>query len=99
MKISLVSNSYVSIVELAFLGLQFGALTYMLFFPQTFPLYQVYCSLVATNFASLFLNMNQICHSTERKLSDYFSAFVQLVSMTSLVVLTFAVYEIQLRAA
>lgn len=95
----MVSTTYRNIAELTFLTLQGAALLYVSFFPITFPIYKAYLVLGTTNFLSLYMNLHLTCSTTNIPLKNYIQSYVKLISTASLLLLLFAFYEVQLRAA
>jgi len=96
--INLIETSWQGIAELAFIATQFAAFIYILAFPITFPLYKAYAVISALNFVSLFLNISSISKAASISSRVYINAYARLVSTISIVVLLFALYEIQITA-
>ena len=97
-ELSLISSSWKNVAELFLIGIQFAAFAYALTFPLPFPIYKVYLVLASLNFGSLFINVYGICKSAKVPLRPYISSYFRLISTTSLLILLFAVYEIQIAA-
>lgn len=95
----MISTTYRNLAELSFLAIQGGALMYVTFFPMTFPVYKAYLVLGTTNFLSLYMSLKMTCSSTNIPLRNYIQSYVKLISTASLLLLLFAFYEIQFKAA
>jgi hypothetical protein len=81
-----------------FISSQFAAFIYVLTFPLAFPVYKAYTGIAVLNYVSLFLNILSLGRATSLSIRSFSSAYVKLISTISMMILLFAVYEIQIIA-
>jgi hypothetical protein len=97
--ISLISTTWRNIAELSFLALQYSVLIYCISFGSPIALYKLYILLGSTSICSLLLNLHVVLRATGVPSKIYLVNLMRIVSLTSLLVLIFAVYHIQITAA
>ncbi len=97
--ISLISTTWRNIAELSFLAMQYSALIYCISFGSPIALYKLYILLGSTSICSLLLNLHVLLQATQVPSKLYIVNLMRIVSLTSLLLLVFAVYHIQITAA
>lgn len=97
-KISLISTNWRNFIELTFIASQFVGLAYYLSFGCPFSIYKLQLLLATTNFAHLALNLSQILKYTNIPFGRYLQDYLKIVSLSTLLILIFALYHIQITA-
>jgi len=62
-------------------------------------MYKMYILLATTNIATLMINLHTVLQAANTSYRVYSIDFVRIVSLTSLIVLLFSVYYVQISAA
>lgn len=94
-EISLISTTWRNIIEMSLIVSQFAVFAYCAAFGSPIALYKLYIILATTNFAHLTVNLYEILRATNIPIQASLTDFVKIVSMSTLLLLIFAVYYIQ----
>jgi hypothetical protein len=97
-KISLIETTWRNVAELTFIASQFLALVYCLSFGCPFSMYKLHLLLISSNFGFLALNLYEILRSTKIPFGAYLTEYLRIVSLSTLLILIFALYQIQVTA-
>ena len=84
--------------ELTFIASQFFVLVYSFTFGFPFSTYKLYLLLATSNFGILGLNLYYILKGTGIPLRSYVTDYLRIVSLSTLLILIFALYQIQVMA-
>ena len=97
-RISHIETSWRNVAELSFIASQFFALAYCLSFGCPIAMYKFQLLMVTMNFANLALNIYEILKYTKIPFRSYLQDYLKIVSLSTLLILIFALYQIQITA-